>query len=513
MYKMKNVIVRGLAAVSLLCLSFVAGAQYRDGVKPDTAGETAGASVQQILEAADSSDVPVVITLDQALQIALSENIAVKVADKEIERTKYAKRGTYAALFPQIDGSGSYQRTIKRQVVYFDGNPMAGLGGSSSGSGSSSGTGSGSTSGTGSGSEGSTSSSKGGGIEMGRLNTMSFGVSAAMPIVNAQLWESVKITGMDVELAVEKARSSRLNMVSQVKNAYYAALFAKEAFDVYREVYENALNNYYETEKKYNVQKATELDMARAKTNVANAIPNVYNAESSVMLSLWQLKAVMGVDLEMNIDVVGSINDYAGMLDYDTAQHNEISLESNSTMKQLAIQAEELARSIRLKQYAYIPTLSLAFNFSGNTMFNDVPSSQWNWTPYSTVGLSLQIPIFSGLKRMNDVKQARNQYQQMQYNITDTERNLKIAIRQSLNTMDTNVKSYSAAEEAVDAAQKAYNIASKSYEVGRATLTDLNDAQLALTQAKLSQSQAIYNFVVAKTSLEQNLGYDFTTEE
>lgn len=502
---MKNVIVRGLAAVSLLCLSFVAGAQYRDGVKPDTAAETAGASVQQILEAADSSDVPVVITLDQALQIALSENIAVKVADKEIERTKYAKRGTYAALFPQIDGSGSYQRTIKRQVVYFDGNPMAGLGGSSSGSGS--------TSGTGSGSEGSTSSSKGGGIEMGRLNTMSFGVSAAMPIVNAQLWESVKITGMDVELAVEKARSSRLNMVSQVKNAYYAALFAKEAFDVYREVYENALNNYYETEKKYNVQKATELDMARAKTNVANAIPNVYNAESSVMLSLWQLKAVMGVDLEMNIDVVGSINDYAGMLEYDTAQHNEISLESNSTMKQLAIQAEELARSIRLKQYAYIPTLSLAFNFSGNTMFNDVPSSQWNWTPYSTVGLSLQIPIFSGLKRMNDVKQARNQYQQMQYNITDTERNLKIAIRQSLNTMDTNVKSYSAAEEAVDAAQKAYNIASKSYEVGRATLTDLNDAQLALTQAKLSQSQAIYNFVVAKTSLEQNLGYDFTTEE
>ena len=191
------------------------------------------------------------------------------------------------------------------------------------------------------------------------------------------------------------------------------------------------------------------------------------------------------------------------MLEYDTAQHNEISLESNSTMKQLAIQAEELARSIRLKQYAYIPTLSLAFNFSGNTMFNDVPSSQWNWTPYSTVGLSLQIPIFSGLKRMNDVKQARNQYQQMQYNITDTERNLKIAIRQSLNTM----------EEAVDAAQKAYNIASKSYEVGRATLTDLNDAQLALTQAKLSQSQAIYNFVVAKTSLEQNLGYDFTTEE
>ncbi len=507
---MKNVIVRSLAAIAFACLPLVSSAQYRTDIKVEDGKEDGRTAVQQILEEADSSEVPVIISLDQALQIALSENIAVKVADKEIERTTYAKRGTYAALFPQIDGSGSYQRTIKRQVMYMD--LPEGMSGMLGGAGSGSGSGAGESGGSGSGS-GSASSSMKDGMEVGRLNTMSFGVSAAMPIINAQLWESVKISAMDVELAVEKARASRLNMVSQVKNAYYGVLFAKEAFEVYKEVYENALTNYEETEKKYNVQKATELDMARAKTNVANAIPNVYNAESSVMLSLWQLKAVMGVDLEMNLDVEGSITDYSDLLAYDTAQHDSISLDSNSTMKQLAIQAEELAKSIRLRQYAYIPTLSLAFNFSGNAMANDVAFSEWRWTPYSTVGVSLSIPIFSGLKRYNDVKQAKNQYQQMQYNITDTERNLKIAIRQSLNTMDTNVKSYNAAADAVIAAEKAYSIAEKSYEVGRATLTDLNDAQLALTQSRLAQSQAIYNFVVAKTSLEQNLGQDFITEE
>ena len=46
--------------------------------------------------------------------------------------------------------------------------------------------------------------------------------------------------------------------------------------------------------------------------------------------------------------------------------------------------------------------------------------------------------------------------------------------------------------------------------MGRATLTDLNDAQLALTQARLAESQAVYNFIVAKTQLEQTLGQDFT---
>ena len=508
MVKMKKIIAFGLVSASLALLPLEGFAQYK---KKKDGKETPKTEVQLILEEADSAETPVVISLEQALKIALSENIAVKVADKEIERTKYAKKGTYASLFPQIDATGSYQRTIKKQVMYMDFDMSSFGGGSGAGSGS---TGSG-TAGTGEGSgtvSGSTTSSSknNGGLEVGRWNTWSAGVSASMPVVNAQLWKSIKISGMDVELAVEKARASRLDMVSQVKNAYYAVLFSKEAFNVYKEVYENAMTNYAETEKKYNVQKATDLDMARAKTNVANAIPNVYNAESSIILALWQLKAVMGIDLEMNIDVEGAIEDYSEYMTSDVTKADSISLDRNSTMKQLEIQANELAQSIKAQQYAYIPTLALAFNYSYNAMTNDFNFKEYRWTPYSYVGVSLSIPIFSGGKRLNQVRQARNSYEQMRLQMTSTERNLKISIRQSLNTMETNVKSYDAAKDAVASAEKAYSIAEKSYEVGRATLTDLNDAQLALTQARLAESQAVYNFIVAKTQLEQTLGQDFT---
>lgn len=517
MVKMKKIIAFGLVSASLALLPLEGFAQYK---KKKDGKETPKTEVQLILEEADSAETPVVISLEQALKIALSENIAVKVADKEIERTKYAKKGTYASLFPQIDATGSYQRTIKKQVMYMDfdmssfgGGSAAGSGSAGSGSGST-GSGSGSAgtgegSGTGSGSTAS-SSKNNGGLEVGRWNTWSAGLSASMPVVNAQLWKSIKISGMDVELAVEKARASRLDMVSQVKNAYYAVLFSKEAFNVYKEVYENAMTNYAETEKKYNVQKATDLDMARAKTNVANAIPNVYNAESSIILALWQLKAVMGIDLEMNIDVEGAIEDYSEYMTSDVTKADSISLDRNSTMKQLEIQANELAQSIKAQQYAYIPTLALAFNYSYNAMTNDFNFKEYRWTPYSYVGVSLSIPIFSGGKRLNQVRQARNSYEQMRLQMTSTERNLKISIRQSLNTMETNVKSYDAAKDAVASAEKAYSIAEKSYEVGRATLTDLNDAQLALTQARLAESQAVYNFIVAKTQLEQTLGQDFT---
>lgn len=456
-----------------------------------------------------------VLTLEDAIKIALSENASVQVADKEIERAEYAKKGTYASLFPQITATGTFQRTIKKQVMYMDGMSggsmfasifepiitaleqngihvdMSTL--------------------TGGGSQESSSSSSG--ISVGRWNTFNGGIAASMPLVNAQLWESLKVSGQSVELAVEQARSSRLDAVTQVKQAFFNVLLAKEAFNVYKDVYENAMENLAQVQRKFDVQKVSELELTRAKTNVASAIPNVYNAESSIILALWQLKAVMGVDLDMEIDVAGKLEDYAQHMFYDIHQNDDVNLDLNTTMRQLAIQAEQLASSVKMQKYAFLPTLSLSFSYSMNAMTNNFKFSEFQWTPYSYVGLSLSIPIFTGGKRIYDLKSSKLQSESLDIKRAETERQLKIAIRSYLNTMETNMKSYTSSQEAVELAQKAYSVSQRSYNVGKSTLTDLHDAELALTQARLASSQAIYNFVNAKASLEQVLGKDFTIEE
>lgn len=461
------------------------------------------AQAQETVPQQDTSTAPKLINLEQALQIALSENASVKVADMEIERTGYARKGTYASLFPKIDGNASYQRTIEKQVMYMDFD-MGSMGGGSSSEGD----------GSASGAESAPATSNNG-IEVGRWNTWSAGISASMPLVNAQLWKSLKISDQDVELAVEAARSSRLEMVNQVKQAYFACLLAKEAFEVYKSVYENALENYKLVEMKYNARKASELELTRAKTTLANAVPDVYNAESSVILSLWQLKAVMGVDLDENIDVSEKLGDYANRMLGDMADSasDSLSLENNSTMRQLAIQAEQLANTIKMQQFANIPTLSLSFAYNFNAMTNDFKFSEYRWSPYSYVGLTLQIPIFAGGQRHNAIRQAKVQAAELDVQRADTERQLRISIRQNLNQMETAMKSYGASLTALESAEKAYNITAKSYEVGSSTLTDLNDAQLAYTQSQLAVSQAIYDFVIAKSSLESTIGADFIDGE
>lgn len=489
----------------VILLPVAAQAQYKDTV-----------GVQK-------KDSTLVLTLDDAIKIALSENTSVKVADMEVKRQDYAKKGSYGALFPQINATASFQHTIKKQRMY--------MGGNSGGSGSSMASMMGSalepinyyigeflkrhpdiqpyvapTP------EDSGSSGKDGGIEVGRKNTWNAGINATMPIVNVQLWESLKLSGEQVELAVEQARESRLNTLTKVKQAYYTVLLAKASYDVYLAVMDNAIQNLKLTQSKYNVNRATELDLARAQSSVAAAVPNVFNAEASISLSLWQLKAIMGLDLDMDIDVAGSLEDYAQHMLYDITEGVDASIDRNTQLKQLAIQTEMLASQVRMQKDACLPTLSLNFAYSYNAMAEDFVFRNYQWTPYSYVGLSLNIPIFAGGSRHHSIKQVKLQAQELDLQRTETERQVKISIRQQLSTMDTAMKSYEAAKEAFGSAEKAYNIATRSFEIGKSTLTDLNNTELTLTQTKIQTLQAVYDFLNAKSALEQTLGYDYTTE-
>ena len=474
------------------------------------------------------ADSTLVLTLDDALKIALSENVSVKVADMEVQRMQYAEKGAYGALFPQISASGMYSYAIQKQKVYF------GSDDTSSGS-----SGGGMASMVSSMTEpimyyiqqlyqatgtpfvpyvspepaGGSSSSGNDAIEMGRRNQVQLGLSASMSLVNMQLWESLKLSKDQVELAVEQARESRLGMVTSVKQAYYAVLMAKASYDVYNAVYENAVQNYKFTESKYNVKKASELDFARAQSSLAAAIPNLYNAENAIYLSLWQLKAVMGLDLDRPVDVAGTPEDYALHMFYDINEGMEASLDRNSQMRQLALQAEMLARQIRMQKYATLPTLSTQLSYTYYTQSDKFNLSQWKWLPSSTLVFSLSIPIFTGGQRYHSIKQVKVQADELALQRANAERQLRIGIRQSLSTMDTAMKTYESAKSALTSAEKAYDIASKSFQVGKSTLTDLDNTQLVLTQTRLQTVQAVYSFVVAKAALEQTLGYDFTEEK
>ena len=404
------------------------------------------------------------LTLDQALEIALSESNTIKIADMTVEKTGYAQKGSYAALYPNINVSGSYQRTLLKQVMVMD------MGGQTME------------------------------IKVGRDNNITTSASASMPLVNAQLWESLKLSGMDVELAVEQARSSKIGMIKQVKQAFYAVLLAQKSYDVVSEVYSNAQKNYEKTEQRFNVGKASEVERLRAQVTMMNAEPNVSSAENAVLLATWQLKAVMGIDLNTDIEVVGDLNDYTNeML---TPYVSEDDLSSNSTLLQLDIQNRMLESTIRMQKKQYIPTLAASINYNYSAMGDE----NLSWFPSSNAAISLNIPVFDGFQKRFNIKQSKVSKNMLELQREDTERNLRIAIRNYNDQIALCIKNYQAANATVEIAQKSYDISEKMYEVGKATMVELNDAQVSLMQAQLTQAQAVYNFMVAKASLDELIG-------
>ena len=407
---------------------------------------------------------PLKLTLDQALEIALSENYTLKIADMTVEKTGYAKKGSYASLYPNINISGSYQRTLQKQVMVMD------MGGQTME------------------------------IKVGRDNNINTTATASMPLVNASLWESLKLSAMDVEMAVEQARSSRIAMISQVKQAFYAVLLAQESYKVMSQVYENAQKNFEKADQRYNVGKASEVERLRAQVTMMNAEPNVSSAENAVLLATWQLKAVMGLALDTEVEVVGDLNNYTETLLTPYASEDDLS--NNSTLMQLDIQDRMLESTIRMQKKQYIPTLAASINYNYSAMGDN----ELSWFPSSTAALSLSLPVFDGLQKHYTIKQTKVTRNMLALQREDTERNLRIAIRNYNDQMALCVKNYEAANATVSIAQKSYDISEKMFEVGKATMVELNDAQLALAQAQLTQAQAVYNFMVTKASLDELIG-------
>ena len=415
-----------------------------------------------------------VLSLEQALEIALSENPTIKIADQQIEIKRYAKQGTYASLYPQIDATASYQRVIKKQTMSMD------FGGQTQT------------------------------IKVGSDNSFNGGIAMGMPVVNAQLWESLKLSALDVELAVEQARSSRIDMVEQVTKAYYGVLLAKESYALFQRVYNNAVSNNEIVKKMYDVGSVSEYDLITSNVSVQNAIPNMIEGEYAVTLALWNLKALLGVDLEKDIDVTGTLMDYTSALDkgYDISQLN---LENNTTLKQLDMQEQMLEHALKITKLANVPSLSLNAAYLYTALGNDGKFFQKSaWNPYSYAGLQLNIPIFAGNKRRAATREARLNLNSLQLQRENVERQLRVGIVQYLNNMQSSVKKYHASAATVDQAQTGYDIAVKRYEVGRGTLVNIDNSQVALVQAELSRNQSIYNFLSAKVSLDKVLGsYEF----
>lgn len=444
------------------------------------------------------------LDLQTAITIAVNGNPTVKIAEMKIQKKQYAKKSAFSAMLPQIDLIGQYQRAIERQTVYFD--EGFGMGG---------------------GDIDPTkytpeelkiiqvvskmfapdpeASEKG--IQMGRYNVYTAGVNVSMPLVVPSLWKNIQMNQLDIELAMEQARSSKIEMINRVKKAYYSLLLAHDSYNVFKKSYANDSIYLKNIEDKLAQGLVPEYDKITADVRLKSIIPNLLQAENMVKIAELQLKMLMGIDSELPIRISGSLGDYETTM-FDQLIPADTSLMLNSDLKQFDIQAQKAEKAVELQKAQFLPTLTSTFNYLYMSQNNDFKFSNYRWDPYSTLGISLSIPLFHGGKRFHDLKASKLQVEQLQLQRQDLTRTLKLGIKNNIDLIQKNIKQVNATKSSVAQARKGYQITQKRYETGLGTVVDLNAASLGLTSAELQYRNAIYDYLSATADLEKLLGYD-----
>lgn len=411
------------------------------------------------------------VTLQEAVRIALSENPTIKVAGQEIKLKKEARREAYSGLFPEANLVGSYSRAIKKQSFAMEGKV----------------------------------------IEVGTDNTYSGGLSVSLPVFAPALYKSISLTKTDVDLAVEKARSSRLDMVNQVTKAFYQLLLAQDSYEVLLKSYKQSEDNYNVVKAKYEQGSVSEYDKISAEVQMRSLKPTVVSARNGVNLATLQLKVLMGMEAEVNVAVDGNLKDYEMSMFTRQAMPRPNNLINNSTLKQLELNALQLKQNLKLQYTNFMPTLSANFQYMYTSMNDNFKFKEYDWRPYSTLGLNLTIPLFKG-SNFTKLKQTRIQMKQLEENRINTERQLTMQATSYLDNMAASSEQVVSNKEAVFQAEKGRTIAEKRYEVGKGTILELNSSEVALTEAKLTYNQSIYDYLVAKADLDLVMGEEVVME-
>lgn len=418
---------------------------------------------------------PLNLDLTTALKIAHDNNPTIKIAELEIQRVDYSKKEAMGNLLPSLSASGQYTNSIMKSVMFMPESFSAMMGGQKY-------------------------------MEIGYKNSYTGTVSAALPLVNFSLWEQIKSKQNEIDLILEKARASKIDMTKQVKDAYFAVLLAKNSLKVLERSINNAKETLKTTETSFEQGVVSEYDLIRAKVQVSNLNPTYISAKNGLELAILQLKMILSLPQDQEIVFLENLEDFSGRIISVTAAESERAANNNSDIRQLDLNIASLQHSLRMVNSQHLPSLSAFGQYTYQTQAEDFKFADYNWVGSAAVGLQLSIPIFNGRTVVNKAKQLKISLQELELQKQYASDGIELQIQAAINSMKAAQEQLLVNKDAISQAERGYEIAKVRYQTGSGTILELNDSELSMTQANLNYQQSLYDFLTAQTNLEKVLG-------
>ena len=414
---------------------------------------------------------PNAITIEQAIEIALENNSNIQVAKKSAEIYDQQVKQYWSYVYPQVNLSASYTRTIHPQEVL---------------------------------------------TSMGKFRMGLDNATSATAEATLLLWKGGAVSA-GIRMGKYHSQSGYLelnetqNLIKDDVNILcYGIILSHALIQVQQENLDIAKDHLKEIQQKYKQGLASDLDVLNQKVKVSNTEPALIQAKNGYEIGLLTLRRILNKDPQDELSLKWELKD---IMEYqipdletlfEMAQNNRPEL----IITQLATEmAKEQVNVAKADHYGSLTAFANA-SYTGSSDEVIIPMSSYNSSWGTAVGLRLNIPLFEGFKVSSQVRQKELAYEQALIQAQDTQRNIKIEVKRAWLNLNEAKERIASTKGTIGQARKNLHSTNLRYRNGLASRLDLDDAALLLHDAELQFVQAVHDGFVALSNLNYAVGKD-----
>jgi outer membrane protein TolC len=333
------------------------------------------------------------------------------------------------------------------------------------------------------------------------------GITISQLIFNGSYFVGLQAAKKNKELSKQTSKANKVTTAENVSKAYYSLLVAKERA---RLIDANIarMDSLIKDVKALNKQGFAEnIEVTRLEVTANNLKAEKMKVERLIELSKELLKLQMGMPVQEELEVAGSIRDYQLEQIPDSEVKAEYQNRAEYQILETAITLNKL--NLKNKQIGAYPSLVAIGQMgyaTGARYFSNIGDFSNRWLGYGTVGLQLSVPLFNGMQRKYQVQQARLEILKLEQDKQNLQKAIDFQTRQAQITLKNALTTLEAQKRNMELAKEVLRVSQIKYKQGVGSSVEIINAETAYKEAETNYFAALYDALIAKVDLDKAIG-------
>jgi outer membrane protein TolC len=338
----------------------------------------------------------------------------------------------------------------------------------------------------------------------GRSYTFVPGISVSQAIFNPGLLYAFKSAPLYLQQAKQQSDTAKIAVVASVSKSFYTLLNNLEQINVLKEDTAQFTKGLRDAYHQYIGGIVDETDYEQAQITLNNTMAQLKQANENVVPQYAALKQVMGYPVDKQFNVVFDTLEMMRNIHIDTTQ--QLQFEKRIEFQLLNTQRSLQDQTVNYYRYYFLPTISAFYNYNlsyESSRASDLFSTSY---PSSLIGLSFNIPIFTGFYRINNLRKARLQEKILDWEQTDLKSAINIQYTTALANYKSNYYNLQLLQRNVALSKRVFFIVTLQYRQGLVPYLNVITAETNLISSEISYLNALFQVLSNKIDLQKAMG-------